>query len=409
MPGSRSRVVMASAAQGYARDTAVRVAVAPPTRRAHRADPAARRANAAALCYHRRHDAPPAAVMPNRRALAVVMAAIAARRRTAVTGTRRAGAPRTLRMPAAEPADAGAVRRRSRSRRTAASPDGRRIRIFVAVLPANTLAPKPDPLFILAGGPGQAAIARSAPFASRLTEVRAHRDIVLIDQRGTGRSSPLDCAGIQAARQTTRSTSIRVPRATACARRNSRAQGVDAAQYTTTAWIADLEAMRAALGYATLNLWGGSYGTRVALEYLRRHPDRVRSVDARRRRPAVDDASRSTSGARAQAALRGGASTHAPSHPPCVPRTRIPRAARSRRLPRHWDRTGATSTSSIRAPASRAPHITFDVVLGALQPLTLRAGIVEPAARDAGARGRRRLRPAARGDAARRTPTLPNS
>ena len=56
------------------------------------------------------------------------------------------------------------------------------------------------------------------------------------------------------------------------------AQGVDAAQYTTTAWIADLEAMRVALGYPRWNLWGGSYGTRVAHEYLRRHPERVRTV-----------------------------------------------------------------------------------------------------------------------------------
>ncbi len=53
---------------------------------------------------------------------------------------------------------------------------------------------------------------------------------------------------------------------------------MDAAQYTTTAWIADLEAMRAALGYAQWNLWGGSYGTRVALEYLRRHPERIRTI-----------------------------------------------------------------------------------------------------------------------------------
>ena len=64
---------------------------------------------------------------------------------------------------------------------------------------------------------------------------------------------------------------------TACAKELA-ARGVDAAQYTTLAWIADLDAVRAALGYAKINLWGGSYGTRAALEYLRRHPDRVRSV-----------------------------------------------------------------------------------------------------------------------------------
>ena len=54
--------------------------------------------------------------------------------------------------------------------------------------------------------------------------------------------------------------------------------GVDLKQYTTEAWVADLDAVRAALGYPQVNLWGGSYGTRVALEYLRRHPDRVRSM-----------------------------------------------------------------------------------------------------------------------------------
>ena len=68
-----------------------------------------------------------------------------------------------------------------------------------------------------------------------------------------------------------------MPKARACAR-ELRPQGVDAAQYTTAAWVADLDVVRAALGYDKINLWGGSYGTRAAQEYLRRHPDRVRSV-----------------------------------------------------------------------------------------------------------------------------------
>ena len=68
-----------------------------------------------------------------------------------------------------------------------------------------------------------------------------------------------------------------MPRAAACAK-ELLGRGIDAAQYTTAAWIEDLDAVRAALGYAKINLWGGSYGTRVALEYVRRHPDRVRSV-----------------------------------------------------------------------------------------------------------------------------------
>ncbi len=75
-------------------------------------------------------------------------------------------------------------------------PDGRRISLAVAVLPANTLHPRADPLFILAGGPGQAA-SFLGPFAAALTGVRKDRDIVLVDQRGTGRSSPLVCAAFK--------------------------------------------------------------------------------------------------------------------------------------------------------------------------------------------------------------------
>ena len=153
--------------------------------------------------------------------------------------------------------------------------DGRRIRIFAAVLPANTPTPKDDPLLVLAGGPGQAA-SFLAPFAARLTELRRTRDVVLVDQRGTGRSSPLTCQAFRP-RDDDVFVTDPVPRARQCAQELA-AQGVDAAQYTTTAWIADLEAVRVALGYPRWNLWGGSYGSRVAQEYLRRHPDAVRTV-----------------------------------------------------------------------------------------------------------------------------------
>ncbi len=156
-----------------------------------------------------------------------------------------------------------------------AQPGGRKIRLFAAVLPANTVTPKDDPLVILAGGPGQAA-SFLGPFAARLTELRRTRDVVLIDQRGTGRSSPLSCAAFKP-RDDDAFDVDPLPRARECVA-ELKAQGVDAAQYTTTAWIADLEAMREALGYARWNLWGGSYGSRVAQEYLRRHPERVRTL-----------------------------------------------------------------------------------------------------------------------------------
>lgn len=153
--------------------------------------------------------------------------------------------------------------------------NGRRISIFVVVLPANTLSPAPDPLFLLAGGPGQAA-SSLGPFAMQLAQVRRTRDIVLVDQRGTGRSSPLACAAFAPDEHAEFDTDP-VPKATLCAKQLAQS-GVDASQYTTSAWIEDLDAVRDALGYRRVNLWGGSYGTRVAQEYVRRHGDHVRSV-----------------------------------------------------------------------------------------------------------------------------------
>jgi pimeloyl-ACP methyl ester carboxylesterase len=156
-------------------------------------------------------------------------------------------------------------------------PDGRNLDIFVAVLPANTAAPKPDPLIILAGGPGQAA-SQLAPLALQLNEIRRTRDIVLIDQRGTGRSTPLLCDALKPSDDIAASFDLDpVPKAMDCVKELA-AKNVDLTQYTTEAWVADIDAVRAALGYPTANLWGGSYGTRVALAYLRRHPERVRSM-----------------------------------------------------------------------------------------------------------------------------------
>ena len=158
-----------------------------------------------------------------------------------------------------------------------AAPKGRRITLAITVLPANTLSPRPDPLFILAGGPGQAASA-VASFPAQLTDIRATRDIVLVDQRGTGLSSPLTCKSFTPDHDLAKALETDVlEQARACAA-ELKARGVDAAQYTTDAFIDDLEDVRRALGYPAVNLWGGSYGTRVAQEYLRRHPEVIRSV-----------------------------------------------------------------------------------------------------------------------------------
>ena len=243
-------------------------------------------------------------------------------------------------------------------------PQGRRLSIFVAILPANTLSPKPDPLVLLAGGPGQAA-STLGPFAAQLTAVRRTRDIVLVDQRGTGRSSPLDCPAF-APDEHAEFDVDPVPKSLLCAWQLA-GKGVDASQYTTSAWVADLEDVRAALGYPQLNLWGGSYGTRVAQEYLRRHSDRVRSVvldgvappsmrislDVWRTRDDALDA--------VIAACR--------ASPPCAKAHPDP-AATLREIRRALEGGRRITVRDPRTGLAREMHIDFETVIGALQPLT---------------------------------------
>lgn len=154
-----------------------------------------------------------------------------------------------------------------------ARPQGKQIGLHIAVLRARTSTPAPDPLFFIAGGPGQAATAAYVQEASAFGRIRAHRAIVLVDQRGTGKSNPLNCPAT--------SDSGRFPSA---AKVFQQAQSClaqlhgDLRFYTTTVAVQDLDAVRAALGYRQINLYGISYGTRVALEYLREFPRRVRSM-----------------------------------------------------------------------------------------------------------------------------------
>jgi pimeloyl-ACP methyl ester carboxylesterase len=147
---------------------------------------------------------------------------------------------------------------------------GRTIDLQVAVLPAQHPESAPDPLFILAGGPGQGA-RDNAPFVqTAFKEVRRTRDIVLVDVRGTGASNPLGCQ----LGDPLEFLSASVIDPTPCLQR---LQG-DPRFYTSEPVVDDLDDVRAALGYERINLWGGSYGTRAALVYARRHGDHVRSV-----------------------------------------------------------------------------------------------------------------------------------
>ena len=150
---------------------------------------------------------------------------------------------------------------------------GRRIPLRFAVIPALSAKAEPDPLFLLAGGPGQAATGLAVLAGGPFKRIRAHRDIVLVDQRGTGESRPLECpGGDDDLSRLTRTAMLEDP--SACLR------GLDADVrfYSNFEAMEDLDEIRAALGYDRVNLWGGSYGTRAALVYLRLHPEHVRSV-----------------------------------------------------------------------------------------------------------------------------------
>ncbi|NZA24987.1 alpha/beta fold hydrolase [Luteimonas sp. SJ-92] len=162
------------------------------------------------------------------------------------------------------------------------APEGRRIDLDIAVLTASGRGgAAEDPVFFLAGGPGQAATEVAPQIGHALREVRRQRDIVLVDQRGTGGSNPLDCRDADGATIELDGTELPdVESLVAFARRCAASlEGrADPRFYTTAEAVADLEAVREALGAERINLVGGSYGTRVAQQYAARHPERVRSI-----------------------------------------------------------------------------------------------------------------------------------
>jgi pimeloyl-ACP methyl ester carboxylesterase len=155
------------------------------------------------------------------------------------------------------------------------TPGGHSIELNIVVLPARTRDKSMDPIFFLHGGPGAAATALAPLFAR--SALRQRRDIVLMDQRGTGGSNPLNCPmkDLETLLHTITNFDLRD---TAGCRESLPA---DLQHYTTSQMVADLDAVRQALGAEQINLIGGSYGTRAALEYIRRHGDRVRTATLR--------------------------------------------------------------------------------------------------------------------------------
>jgi pimeloyl-ACP methyl ester carboxylesterase len=154
------------------------------------------------------------------------------------------------------------------------TPASRALEIRFAVVPAVARNKQPDPVFVLAGGPGQAATRVARQMMPVLNALNARRDIVFIDQRGTGGSNALECEVDETSLASALEPSAQIARLADCLK----ALPADLRQYATWIAVRDFDAVRAALGATAINLWGGSYGTRAALEYLRQFPQHVRSV-----------------------------------------------------------------------------------------------------------------------------------
>ena len=160
-----------------------------------------------------------------------------------------------------------------------ARPQGVTIDVHFAVLPALARNKLADPLFFIAGGPGQSAIELAGPLSAQFARLSNRRDLVFVDQRGTGRSAPLRCDDDSDALRPLAATmdeTLQLRRLAACRARLSALPHGDLRHYGTTLAMADLDAVRAALGAARINLVGASYGTRAALEYMRLFPQAVR-------------------------------------------------------------------------------------------------------------------------------------
>lgn len=158
-----------------------------------------------------------------------------------------------------------------------AAPGGPGLELKIAMVAAHAPEPAPDPVFFLAGGPGQSAIEAYPSIASAFDRIREKRHIVLVDQRGTGGSNRLACPNLEENPGLLQGaddleTQRRLARDCLAGLKG------DPRFYTTGDAVRDLEAVRVAIGAPAINLVGGSYGTRVAQEYLRRHPGTTRSV-----------------------------------------------------------------------------------------------------------------------------------
>jgi pimeloyl-ACP methyl ester carboxylesterase len=158
-----------------------------------------------------------------------------------------------------------------------AKPEGRRLTISVVVVPAADSPALPDPIVVLMGGPGEDAIGSAGLYANRFASLLGNRDLLLIDQRGTGKSGALSCA-LYSAKDPSQNLRDMLPVATVKTCAQHLGMHADLTQYLYLRFADDLEQVRRGLGYGTLNLFAGSYGTRAAQVYMRAYPNSVRTA-----------------------------------------------------------------------------------------------------------------------------------
>jgi pimeloyl-ACP methyl ester carboxylesterase len=156
-------------------------------------------------------------------------------------------------------------------------PHDRQLAIHVAVVPAASGKALTDPIVTLMGGPGEDAISGAAYYAAQFGSLLHERDLLLVDQRGTGRSSALQCNLYSPDEATANLQDFFPLDAVRRCAQQSRARA-DLSQYTYAHLGHDLEHIRRTLGYGQLNLYSASYGTRAAQVYLRTYPQNVRTV-----------------------------------------------------------------------------------------------------------------------------------
>jgi pimeloyl-ACP methyl ester carboxylesterase len=154
-------------------------------------------------------------------------------------------------------------------------PAGKKINLNIAIAPATGKTTEPDPVFFFAGGPGQAATETWVMIQPVLQKIRKNRDIVMIDQRGTGRSNKLAC---ESEIEEDLNQEIDLDLIRSETEKCLAALDGDPRFYTTTIAMGDYNEVRKAMGYDKINIMGVSYGTRSAQVYLRLFPDTVRTV-----------------------------------------------------------------------------------------------------------------------------------